>query len=158
MNVKDRLTAHNKAGQGIINMDGVSDVLEASARIRTFSPLIISKLTEYEDTGLSPNEIERLKSENASLRERLEKAVELPCELGSHLFTIEKRYEFITYGAVQYSVENIYCAGEIVVCEDGLFRFYTPTYHPRCLVFGKDIFTTREAAEARLAELKGEQL
>lgn len=102
-------------------------------------------------------ENEQLKSENAAMRERLEKAVELPCELGSHLFTIEKRYEFITYGAVQYSVENIYCAGEIVVCEDGLFRFYTPTYHPRCLVFGKDIFTTREAAEARLAELKGEE-
>lgn len=73
MNVKDRLTAHNKAGQGIINMDGVSDVLEASARIRTFSPLIISKLTEYEDTGLSPNEIERLEAENAALRERLGK-------------------------------------------------------------------------------------
>ena len=102
-------------------------------------------------------ENEQLKAENADLRERLEKAVELPCELGSHLFTIEKRYEFITYGAVQYSVENIYCAGEIVVCEDGLFRFYTPTYHPRCLVFGKDIFTTREAAEARLAEMKGEK-
>ena len=91
-------------------------------------------------------ENEQLKAENADLRERLEKAVELPCELG-----------FITYGAVQYSVENIYCAGEIVVCEDGLFRFYTPTYHPRCLVFGKDIFTTREAAEARLAEMKGEK-
>ena len=83
-------------------------------------------------------ENEQLKAENADLRERLEKAVELPCELG-------------------YSVENIYCAGEIVVCEDGLFRFYTPTYHPRCLVFGKDIFTTREAAEARLAEMKGEK-
>lgn len=78
MNVKDRLTAHNKAGQGIINMDGVSDVLEASARIRTFSPLIISKLTEYEDTGLSPNEIERLKSENAALRERFSHSLELP--------------------------------------------------------------------------------
>ena len=109
----------------------------------------------YSEAGAE--EISRLETENAALRERLEKAVELPCELGSHLFTIEKRYEFITYGAVQYSVENIYCAGEIVVCEDGLFRFYTPTYHPRCLVFGKDIFTTREAAEARLAEIKGEE-
>ena len=89
MNVKDRLTAHNKAGQGIINMDGVSDVLEASARIRTFSPLIISKLTEYEDTGLSPNEIERLKSENAALRERLEKAVELPCKIGDRFYIVE---------------------------------------------------------------------
>lgn len=109
----------------------------------------------YSEAGAE--EIKRLEVENAALRERFEKAVELPCELGSHLFTIEKRYEFITYGAVQYSVENIYCAGEIVVCEDGLFRFYTPTYHPRCLVFGKDIFTTREAAEARLAEIKGEE-
>lgn len=116
------------------------------------------------DNGISDNLWEKavecitfLQSENAALRERLGKAVELPCELGSHLFTIEKRYEFITYGAVQYRIENNYCAGEIVVCEDGLFRFYTPTYHPKCLVFGEDIFTTREAAEARLAELKGEK-
>lgn len=101
--------------------------------------------------------IQRLKAENAALRERLEKAVELPCEPGANLFTIEKHYEFITYGAVEYRVENKYCAGEIVVCEDGRFCFYTPTYNPKCLVFGEDIFTTREAAEARLAELKGEK-
>ena len=100
--------------------------------------------------------INELASENAALRERLEKAIELPCELGSNLFTIEKHYEFITYGAEEYRIENKYCAGEIVICEDGRFCFYTPEYHPKCLVFGKDIFTTREAAEARLAELKGE--
>ena len=101
--------------------------------------------------------ISDLQSENAALRERLERAVELPCEPGANLFTIEKHYEFITYGAVEYRVENKYCAGEIVVCEDGRFCFYTPTYNPKCLVFGEDIFTTREAAEARLAELKGEK-
>ena len=97
----------------------------------------------------------QLKAENAALRERLERAVELPCEPGANLFTIEKHYEFITYGAVEYRVENKYCAGEIVVCEDGRFCFYTPTYNPKCLVFGEDIFTTREAALDRLAELKG---
>ena len=100
--------------------------------------------------------IDHLEAENTALRERLEKAVELPCKLGANLFTIEKHYEFITYGAVEYRVENKYCAGEIVVCEDGRFCFYTSTYNPKCLVFGEDIFTTREAAEARLAELKGD--
>lgn len=77
MNVKDRLTGHNEVGQGIINMDGVKNELEARERIRRFSPFIISRLTDYEDTGLSPDEINALKTENAALRERLEKSVEL---------------------------------------------------------------------------------
>ena len=85
MNVKDRLTAHNEAGQGIINMDGVSDALEASARIRSFSPLIISRLTEYEDTGLYPDEVNALKAETAALRERLEKTEKENAVLGEKL-------------------------------------------------------------------------
>ena len=78
MTDEDRLTAHNEAGQGIINMNGVSDELEARERIRRFSPLIISKLTEYEDTGLSPDEVNELKAENAALRERLAHSLDLP--------------------------------------------------------------------------------
>ena len=40
------------------------------------------------DVGHSKAEIERLKAENADLRERLEKAVELPC-------TAERKFEHI---------------------------------------------------------------
>ena len=136
MNVKDRLTAHNKAGQGIINMDGVSDVLEASARIRTFSPLIISKLTEYEDTGLSPNEIERLKSENAALRERLEKAVELPCIEPMTTWDWD---------------ENTGCG------EAHFGKFWQVLYRDNDGEFIAYIGATKEEATAMLAELKGEK-
>lgn len=34
------------------------------------------RLAAYEDTGLSPEEVEKMKAENAELRARLEKAVE----------------------------------------------------------------------------------
>lgn len=73
MDVKDRLTAHNEVGQEIINMDGVKNEFEARERIRKYSSLIIARLTGYEDTGLSPDEVNSLKSENVVLRERLEK-------------------------------------------------------------------------------------
>ena len=136
MNVKDRLTAHNKAGQGIINMDGVSDVLEASARIRTFSPLIISKLTEYEDTGLSPDEVNALKSENAALRERLERSIELPCiePMTTYDWDDEKGIGKPHFGK-HYQL--------LYRDEDGEFIAY----------IGLD----KKEAEARLAELKGEK-
>lgn len=159
MNVKDRLTAHNEAGQGIINMDGVSDALEASARIRSFSPLIISRLTEYEDTGLYPDEINALKAENAALRERLEKAVELPAKVGEKIYM---PWEWDgTSGIAELTVCDITLFdGEFLLNTDfesddinfkreyrfGQFREYE---------FGTKVFTTREAALARLAELKG---
>lgn len=76
MKENERLTARNKAGQAIIDMTGVHDELEARARIRSYSPLVIAKLCAYEETGLSPEEVEKLKAENAELRARLEKAVE----------------------------------------------------------------------------------
>lgn len=72
MKESERLTARNKAGQAIIDMTGVHDGLEACARIRSYSPLVIAKLCAYEDTGLSPEEVERLKAENAELRARVE--------------------------------------------------------------------------------------
>lgn len=162
MNVKDRLTAHNKAGQGIINMDGVSDVLEASARIRTFSPLIISKLTEYEDTGLSPNEIERLKSENAALRERLKKAVELKVKVGDTIYMpwiwngnsgiaglivreIQTVGDGVTYYITSFTTDDLAFAAHY---KFGKFEEY---------YFGNMVFTTPEAATIRLEELKGKR-
>lgn len=91
--------------------------------------------------------IEKLKAENAELRARLEKAVELPCKLGdTTVYAIE------CYSCGYYMRE--YCAAEIAVTEDGEFAFYSPEIPARRLIFGKDIFTSKEAAEARLKEIK----
>lgn len=161
MNVKDRLTAHNEAGQGIINMDGVSDALEASARIRSFSPLIISRLTEYEDTGLSPDEVNALKAENAALRERLSRAVELPCKIGDKVYMPYVYDEVI--GIAETTAMSITIFDGEFICDTDLesddidFKQEYSYGQFRDFDFGTKVFTTREAAEARLAELKGEK-
>lgn len=100
--------------------------------------------------------IETLQSENAALRERLEKAVELPCEVGSTVYSISETDEednfnpWIDVGkVVSFSIDVdlwIY-----VRYNSGLTMWYTKEY------FEKEVCLTIEAAEARLAELKGEQ-
>ena len=82
--------------------------------------------------------IKRLQEENAELRERLEKAVELPCKVGDTV------YQYDHAG-------NIYAS-----------RIRSIIFNTRGIAFderaiGKSIFLTKEAAEARLTELKGEE-
>ena len=97
-----------------------------------------------------------LESENAALRERMERAVELPFEVGSTVYTI---YETDEEDKFNPSID----AGKIVSFSfdgrlwifvrynSGLTMWYTKD------TFDKDVYITREAAEARLAELKGEE-
>ncbi len=89
--------------------------------------------------------IERLQAENAALRERLDKAIEPPCERDD-IF-----YRFFQYPAEM--VEDIACGfrkekdGELYVCSANSESWYNV----------KECEFSREAAEARLAELKGEK-
>lgn len=78
--------------------------------------------------------IDHLESENAALRERLEKAVELPS--GDRVWFITEDEE----GEESYVISKP--TGCLTV--DELYEI------------GKKYFTTREAAESRLAELQGE--
>ncbi len=89
MKENKRLTARNKAGQAIIDMTGVHDELEARARIRSYSPLIIAKLCAYEDTGLLPEEVEKLKAENAELRAKVEGTPNLEFQIGDIAYFVE---------------------------------------------------------------------
>ena len=117
------------------------------------------KCTEVE---AREEEISRMKAENAALRERLEKAVELSCKIG------DKVYMPWVYDGISGIAEITVCSvtvfdGEYIYDTDlesddidfkqeysyGQFRDYD---------FGTKVFTTREAAEARLEELKGEKL
>lgn len=90
-------------------------------------------------------EVIRLRAENAALRERLEKAIEPPCERDD-IF-----YRFFQYPAEM--VEDIACGfrkekdGELYVCSANSESWYNV----------KECEFSREAAEARLAELKGEE-
>lgn len=87
--------------------------------------------------------IKRLKAENAALRERLEKAIEPPCERDD-IF-----YRFFQYPAEM--VEDIACGfrkekdGELYVCSANSESWYNV----------KECEFSREAAEARLKELQG---
>lgn len=97
-------------------------------------------------------EVERLQNENAALRERLDKAIELPCKIGDEVYEIHGKCDGkncpyngyygqwrCSYGGKRncnpFITVNEFCYSDI----------------PRV---GKTIFVAKEAAEARL---KGEE-
>lgn len=97
--------------------------------------------------------IETLQSENAALRERLDKAVELPCKVGDNVFCIVG----IDPAVEEFEVEEI-----LIKRLDPIFAVFRLRgidigVKTSCVLsqFGKRWFTELEAAEARLAELKG---
>lgn len=105
------------------------------------------------ETKANQKTIERLEAENAALRERLEKAVELPYEVGSTVYIIHETDEedkinpWIDAGRiVSFSIDVklwIY-----VRYDSGLTMWYTKDS------FDKEACITFEAAEARLKEIK----
>ena len=93
--------------------------------------------------------IERLKAENAELRERLGKTVELPCRIGDTLYGVynDKVAEYIVIG--------------LNVLADWTLEIYLKTQNKKQNRFstfstsiGVRYFKDRDAAEARLEELK----
>lgn len=105
------------------------------------------------ETKANQKTIERLEAENAALRERLEKAVELPYDVGSTVYIIHETDEedkinpWIDAGRiVSFSIDVklwIY-----VRYDSGLTMWYTKDS------FDKEVCITFEAAEARLKEIK----
>lgn len=97
------------------------------------------------------DEIYRLKSENAVLRERLEKAVELPCRVGDKVYCI---HGMSNPEMLEWQVNEIRITDHNYMLQLG--RAGTKDYRNEASQFyGKWWFTELEAAEARLAELKG---
>lgn len=123
--------------------------------------------------------IERLQAENAALRERLGKAVELPCKVGDKVYgvgftdcedghtTNEKKKRQIFNVCMKMGGNCEKCKYSLPAIEE-----FTCTHIQlgACGIYGQsvlivgdrnenytenNVFTTREAAEARLAELKG---
>lgn len=119
-------------------------------RLRTISAIFNSNMPEtdymetirYDDVLTCINELE---SENAALRERLDKAIEAPCEYGD-----------IFYRFFDCPIEMV----ADMVCgfrkdKDG--EIYVSSAYSGSWYNIKECEFSREAAEARLAELKGEK-
>lgn len=111
---------------------------------RNFIPRVFDSNEEVSNWDMyRTNEVEKLKTENATLRERLDKAIEPPCERDD-IF-----YRFFQYPAEM--VEDIACGfrkekdGELYVCSANSESWYNV----------KECEFSREAAEARLKELQG---
>ena len=125
--------------------------------------------------------IQRLKAENASLRERLGKAVELPCKVGDKVYGVgftDCEDSRTTDEKKKRQIFNV-CMKMGGNCEKCKYRrpqieefVCTHIQLGDCGIEGKSIlivgdrnenytannvFTTSEAAEARIAELKGEK-
>ena len=96
--------------------------------------------------------IETLQSENAALRERLEKKTgELPCRVGDKVYCI---HGMSNPEMLEWQVNEIRITDHNYMLQLG--RAGTKDYRNEASQFyGKWWFVTREAAEARLAELKG---
>ena len=82
-------------------------------------------------------EIQKLQAENAELRERLEKAVELPCKVGDTVYE-KGMYEGDVY---KHRIRKIIFDAEKISFD--------------CTAIGNSIFLTRAEAEARLKEIQG---
>lgn len=107
-------------------------------------------------------EIERLKSENAAMRERLEKAVELKVKVGDTIYMpwtwdgnsgiaglIVREIQIVDDGVKHYITS--FTTDDLAFAAHYKFGKFREDY------FGKMIFATPEAAEARLTEMKDKE-
>lgn len=94
----------------------------------------------------------KLKAENAALRERLSRAVEFPCKVGDKVYCI---HGMSNPEMLEWQVNEIRITDHNYMLQLG--RAGTKDYRNEASQFyGKWWFTELEAAESRLAELKGE--
>lgn len=111
------------------------------------------------DNGISDNLWEKavecitfLQFENAALRERLSRAVEFPCKVGDKVYCI---HGMSNPEMLEWQVNEIRITDHNYMLQLG--RAGTKDYRNEASQFyGKWWFTELEAAESRLAELKGE--
>ena len=114
---------------------------------------IYDRLAQYENIGLTPAEIEKLKAENAKLKARLEKSVELPCKVGDRVYILD-------YKCGKEWLENInfgFCAiggyDKTEVCCKVLKVREVVVENP--FEIPDKFYVTKSEAEQALKEMKG---
>ena len=100
--------------------------------------------------------VHELEAENAELRDRLSRAVELPCKVGDTIFYVQY---FCDYKGCDSTTQQFCCGCKEMIEREKHKEKYVICEKSFVLKdlekIGKKYFTTREAAEAKLAELKG---
>lgn len=97
--------------------------------------------------------VHELEAENAELRDRLSRAVEIPCRVGDKVYCI---HGMSNPELLEWQVNEIRITDHNYMLQLG--RAGTKDYRNEASQFyGKWWFTELEAAEARLNELKGEK-
>ena len=97
--------------------------------------------------------LQRLKAENDELKARLEKAVELPCKIGDTVYEVHDKCDHRNcpfngyFGGWRCDYEGKARCDPFIETKQLLYRDIP--------LLNKTIFASIEAAEARLAELKG---
>ena len=95
---------------------------------------------------------QRYEAENAALRERLERALEIPCRVGDKVYCIHR---ISNPEMLEWQVNEIRITDHNYMLQLG--RAGTKDYRSEASQFyGKWWFTELVVAEARLAELKGD--
>ena len=123
---------------------------------------IIPQVPANYDAGTMEIYIDHLEAENAALREKLKRSIELPFRVGQELYMIDDFTHANVWKGVCSGIEVM----QTLIPQQLIFHVYAAFEDPdnRTVIARKftnetlnEIYTTREAAEARLAELKGEQ-
>ena len=119
------------------NDKDVADLIEEKSDFDGLTEAI-NRLAEYEDSGLSPEEVQELAKAKAEGR-----LVVLPCKVGETIWKIKAVFSYFSKPMEDRVERIIISSNEILVCCTSGTKFSVNS-------IGKTVFLTREAAEKAL--------
>ena len=119
------------------NDKDVADLIEEKSDFDGLTEAI-NRLAEYEDSGLSPEEVQELAKAKADGR-----LVVLPCKVGETIWKIKAVFSYFSKPMEDRVERIIISSNEILVCCTSGTKFSVNS-------IGKTVFLTREEAEKAL--------
>ena len=119
------------------NDKDVADLIEGKSDFDGLTE-VINRLAEYEDSGLSPEEVQELAKAKADGR-----LVVLPCKVGDVVWKIKAVFSYFSKPMEDRVERIIISSNEILVCCTSGTKFSVNS-------IGKTVFLSREEAEKAL--------